>query len=200
MSKPLIFDIHGFSLDDGPGIRTTVFLKGCPLSCIWCHNPESWSPKVQIAFYPELCIGCGECVTACPAEATAMSLRDRINRERCTCCGNCAAICPPTALKIVGNYYPPDELAERLLKNRSFYQTSGGGVTFSGGEPTLHVSYLEDVMRYLKAEGIHIVVQTSGMFDLDIFISNLLPLKFLVLSLKFQVFSKKFPGKNALIL
>jgi len=175
MSKPLIFDLRGFSLDDGPGIRTTVFLKGCPLSCIWCHNPESWSPELQIAFYPELCIGCKECIAVCPEGATDMTLRERINRERCKGCCDCAGVCPSTALKAVGKYYPPDELVNYLLKNRSFYQTSGGGVTFSGGEPTLHMDYLREVTAMLKDIGVHIAIQTTGFFDIEEFRVKVLP-------------------------
>lgn len=176
MTTPLIFDLNGFSLDDGPGIRSTVFLKGCPLSCAWCHNPESWSPAAGTAFYQDLCIGCDECIHACPEKAISPDLPGRIDRGACIACGNCAAACPSAALRLVGKYYPPGELAAVLMKNRVFYETSGGGVTFSGGEPALHTSYLKSVMGLLKARGIHVVIQTSGMFDLERFASEVLPL------------------------
>ena len=172
---PLVFDVRGFSLDDGPGIRTTVFLKGCPLSCAWCHNPESWKAEREIAFYPRLCIGCGDCVRSCPEGAAGMDLPGRIQRSRCTACGACVDACPSTALKVVGMHYEPDELVALLLDNRVFYEISGGGVTFSGGEPTLHMDYLRRVMQRLKQQGVHIAVQTSGMFELREFREKVLP-------------------------
>ena len=173
--QPLIFNIHHFALDDGPGIRTTVFLKGCPLSCIWCHNPESMSCNAEIAFYPDKCIQCGDCGSVC--EQGAIKLHDdrRIKRDQCSVCGKCADICPAAALEVTGNHYPVDELIEILLKDRIFYETSKGGVTFSGGEPALHAGYLQPVMKELKKNNIHIAIQTSGMFDLTEFRTKLLP-------------------------
>lgn len=170
-----IFNIHHFALDDGPGIRTTVFLKGCPLSCVWCHNPESMSPEPEIAFHRDHCIQCGDCESVCPEGAIEMSDEYRVCRERCSLCGKCADICPARALRIIGQYYTADELAAVLMKDRIFYETSGGGVTFSGGEPALHAEYLHPVMKELKRNGIHIAVQTSGMFDLNEFRARLLP-------------------------
>jgi len=172
---PLIFNIRHFSLDDGPGIRSTVFLKGCPLSCIWCHNPESMSREPEIAFHAQRCIRCGDCSAVCEERAIDLSCEERVVRDRCTACGKCADACPSLALSRVGEYYSPDDLAVLLLKDRIFYQTSGGGVTFSGGEPVLHAEYLEAVMKQLKQEDIHIAVQTSGMFDMATFRSRLLP-------------------------
>ncbi len=172
---PLIFDIRHFTLDDGPGIRTTVFLKGCPLSCIWCHNPESLSAQKEIAFYDHLCMKCGECVTACPEGAVNPLLKQRIDRNRCTACEVCTEACPTTALKPVGRYYPPDELIQILLKDKIFYDVSKGGVTFSGGEPTLFMDYVRPAMRELKRNAVHIALQTSGMFDLPEFRTKLLP-------------------------
>lgn len=175
--KPLIFNIHHFALDDGPGIRTTVFFKGCPLSCIWCHNPESMDGDSEMAFYPALCIGCGDCVNVCPEAAIDPDStdRDRIIRGKCTVCGKCAEACPAAALRVIGEYYAADELVNRLLKDRIFYETSRGGVTFSGGEPALYADYLSGVMKRLESENIHIAIQTSGMFDPSVFEEKLLP-------------------------
>ena len=172
---PLIFDLRSFTLDDGPGIRTTVFLKGCPLSCVWCHNPEAFSPEKEIAFYAHLCLGCGDCERACSESAISIELKGRIDREKCTGCGVCADACPTTAIRLIGMYYPVSDLVEKLLSDRIFYKTSKGGVTFSGGEPTLFMDYVSQVMKGLKDEKIHIAIQTSGQFDLDEFKKKLLP-------------------------
>lgn len=177
---PLIFDIRHFALDDGPGIRTTVFLKGCPLSCVWCQNPESMKIGREIAFYPRRCIGCGDCKGVCPEGAIDLELETRVIRTRCTACGACAEACPANALKVVGRTYGSEELADILLDDRIFYETSRGGVTFSGGEPTLHMDYLVEVMDVLKENGIHTALQTSGVFDLFEFNRKLLPLTDLI--------------------
>lgn len=173
--RPLVFDIRRFALDDGPGIRTTVFFKGCPLSCVWCHNPESISPRAEIVFHPTLCINCRACEEICPERAARMAFPGRILREKCIVCGACAEKCPSTALKIAGKYYPVNELVEELMKDRIFHETSCGGVTLSGGEPTLHMDYLSAVTRELKKCGIHIAIQTSGAFDVQEFRGKLLP-------------------------
>ncbi len=173
--QPLIFNIRRFALDDGPGIRTTVFLKGCPLSCIWCHNPESMDPAPAVAFYPDRCILCGDCRRICSEGAVSMHDNRRIKRQRCSACGRCADICPAGAVELLGRYYPARELVEILMKDLIFYGTSGGGVTFSGGEPALHGAYLKPVMKELKKKNIHIAIQTSGMFDLSAFRSEILP-------------------------
>ncbi|MCF8061164.1 MAG: glycyl-radical enzyme activating protein [Deltaproteobacteria bacterium] len=173
--RPLIFDLNTFALEDGPGIRTTVFLKGCPLSCTWCQNPESMASGPEIAFHAGRCMACGACVEACPEAAVDLGYPGRIDRSRCTVCGDCVGACPTTALEMVGRFFPEEELVRRLLANRAFYETSGGGVTFSGGEPTQYAGYVGRVMEGLKAEGIHIAIQTSGMFDLREFEAGLLP-------------------------
>ncbi|MFV9690195.1 MAG: glycyl-radical enzyme activating protein [Desulfobacteria bacterium] len=172
---PLIFDIHPFALDDGPGIRTTVFFKGCPLSCLWCHNPESMKSGREIAFYPKLCIKCGDCKTVCREDAISLEHADRIIRDRCTACGRCAEECPTKALRIVGKYYPVSRLIEILMADRIFYETSKGGITFSGGEPTLYMDYVGKVMKELKANNLHVAIETCGMFDLAEFKARLLP-------------------------
>jgi pyruvate formate lyase activating enzyme len=201
---PLISAIHHFALDDGPGIRTTVFLKGCPLSCPWCHNPEAISPKVQIAFYAEKCIQCGDCSLACRAGAVSIKKPERIDRTKCSACGKCADACPTLALQRIGTYYPPHLLVEELLRDRIFHETSHGGITFSGGEPTQHMDYLSAVMKLLKQNGVHIALQTAGFFDLNKFTDELLPyLDLIFYDIKFidSGEHKKWTGKgNKIIL
>lgn len=171
---PLISDIRSFALDDGPGIRTTVFVKGCPLSCLWCHNPETISPKAEMSFNIHRCIACGDCLRACRHDAIDLELDGRIRRERCTACGNCAEVCPTLAIKRIGIALSPDQLAERLLLDKPFYDTSGGGVTFSGGEPTLYMDYVSAVIGILRKHNISVALQTAGLFDMAQFQAKLL--------------------------
>lgn len=163
--QPLIFDIRRHVLEDGPGIRTTVFLKGCNLSCIWCQNPESIDPLCEIAFYPGDCIECGDCVTACKTGACQMENRLRIDRTRCDRCGDCVEICPGLGLRKIGHFYPIEELISILLRDRVFYEVSGGGITLSGGEPTFHMGYISSILQKLKMQEIHTAIQTNGFFE-----------------------------------
>ncbi len=172
---PLIFDIRRYALDDGPGIRTTVFMKGCNLRCLWCHNPESLDPDSEIGFYPRDCINCGDCVEACPVSACQLENPARIDREKCTRCGDCVEACPGKALRLIGRFYAVDELLEILLRDRMFYKVSGGGVTLSGGEPTLFLDYGAEILGRLKELGIHTALQTNGCFIWEEFRQNLLP-------------------------
>lgn len=178
---PLIFDLHRSSLDDGPGIRTVVYMKGCPLSCVWCHNPESQSAEPELAFYPELCIGCGECQKVCPHSAIDLMAKSRVLRDRCRRCGRCADECYALALQKIGEEISVAQLVQLLLKDRTFYQRSGGGVTFSGGEPLMHIDYLSEAMQQLKGEGIHLAIETCGFFDLAAWQEKILPYTDLVL-------------------
>jgi pyruvate formate lyase activating enzyme len=174
-SLPLIVDIKTGSTEDGPGIRSTVFFKGCPLHCPWCHNPETIDPHVEIGFYPRSCIGCLDCAAVCPEGAILNGEDERIDRSRCTRCGKCADVCPGKALRRVGKYYEMDQLLEILLRDRVFYKVSGGGVTLSGGEPTLWPEYAGHLLRELKQEGIHTALQTCGYFDYSTFKEEMLP-------------------------
>lgn len=175
MTNPLIVDIKRHSLEDGPGIRSVVFFKGCPLRCIFCQNPEAQSPEPEIIFSEKRCIGCGKCADVCKQGAIDFQSSGHILRERCICCGKCADICPSSALKLIGVSYSAPALAGILLRDFAFYKHSGGGVTISGGECTLYPDYLETLLKSLKAEGIHIVLETSGYFDYDTFQQKLLP-------------------------
>lgn len=163
-NRPLILALKELSWDDGPGLRTTVFFKGCPLRCWWCHNPESLESGGEIAFSEVDCLHCGACVAVCPTGALSLDNPARLDRRRCDRCGACVAACPGGGLRFLGRYYPTEVLVARILRDREFYEVSGGGVTFSGGEPTLFFDYLASLLRALKREGIHTAIQTNGFF------------------------------------
>lgn len=174
--QPLILDIKRHALEDGPGIRTTVFFKGCNLHCPWCHNPDAIDPNPELAFYPKDCIGCGDCVTVCPLGALRLEAQIIIDREVCDRCGDCARVCPASALQLRGRHYEIDELLEILLRDRMFYTVSGGGITLSGGEPTLFLDYCAAILKRLKELGLQTTIQTNGMFVWQEFRQKLLPL------------------------
>jgi len=178
---PLIVDVRRASLEDGPGIRTVVFFKGCPLRCVFCHNPESQKSGPELAFAAERCLRCGACAGACPRKAIDLSWPSRVDRARCDLCGECAELCPAGALRLIGRYWPVDSLVALVLRDAAFYRHSGGGVTFSGGECTMFPDYLQAVLQRLKARQVHVAIETSGAFDYDIFAEKLLPYLDLVL-------------------
>lgn len=163
VQKPLIFDIKRYSINDGPGIRVTIFLKGCPLNCQWCHNPESISPKIQKLFTASKCIGCGECCRVCPVQACTLTPEGIVTDEAlCTLCGKCAEVCPTLATEMSGAYRSVKELIEIIEKERPFFDQSGGGVTFSGGEPLLYPEFLLELLDACGRKNIHRAIDTSG--------------------------------------
>lgn len=172
--KATIFDIQRYSVHDGPGIRTLVFFKGCVLKCKWCQNPESIDKEPEMAFFATKCIGCGECEKVCPKNAIIFEDSRRINRELCDRCGACAEVCYAEALTVIGEEYDIPSLLEVVDRDRPFYEQSGGGVTVSGGEPTLHFDFLLDFLRAAKEAGLNTVIETCGAFSWDKF-EELLP-------------------------
>ena len=173
---PLIADIHRNALDDGPGIRSTVFFKGCPLSCVWCQNPETLDPGVQLQRRSAACIACGRCGRRCPRGAVELSGETRRHHgDRCELCGQCVDVCPPGALRLVGRSLSANELARELLRDEPFFRNSGGGVTFSGGEPTLHLDFITELARLLADRGVKVLLETCGLYRAEHF-AALLPL------------------------
>lgn len=158
----IVFDIQHFSIHDGPGIRTTVFLKGCPLRCLWCHNPESQKPEPEIGFWPEQCLECGTCEKVCPYHACNLQNPYRVNRQKCTLCGKCIELCPASALFIIGKEMSVEEVIAEVSKDEAFYSQSGGGVTISGGEPLYQFEFVRSLTLRLKKLGYHVTIDTSG--------------------------------------
>ena len=164
--KATIFAIKRFAVHDGDGIRTTVFFKGCPLRCVWCHNPEGLFSRKELSYFPHKCIDCGECVSLCPAKAHAIEGNTHVfHRERCIACGQCAKECLGNALYFYGKEYTVEELLPLLLLDKDFYAQSGGGVTLSGGECLLQADFCAQLLQALKEHGIHTAVDTCGFVD-----------------------------------
>lgn len=168
MCKSLVCDIKKFAVHDGDGIRTTVFLKGCPLKCIWCHNPESIDVKPQLAYYRHKCELCGECISVCPQKAHKIQNGvHAFERNLCMGCGKCEEVCFGGALKLYGKEMTVSELMPILLEDRDFYESSGGGVTLSGGECLIHPEFCRELLRKLKKENISTAVDTCGFISKD---------------------------------
>jgi pyruvate formate lyase activating enzyme len=181
MTTGQILHLQRLSTEDGPGIRTTVFFKGCPLQCTWCHNPESISGRMQTQWFAVRCIGCKTCVEACPNGCLTL-LEDgmHIDREHCQACGTCAEACPSGAMEALGKTVSVDELLVELLKDKAYYEKSGGGVTLSGGEPTFQPDFAEALLRGLKEQGISTALDTCGLTSQPV-LERLLPYTDLVL-------------------
>ena len=162
MRKATIFDIEKFAVHDGPGIRTTLFFKGCPLHCIWCHNPESQRREKEIFFSPEKCIGCGWCFGICPKHCHIAGPPRRFDRTNCIRCGKCTEKCYAGALEQVGQDMTVGEVLEEVLKDKVFYENSGGGITLSGGEPMESFEFLRELLPGAKQAGLHICIETCG--------------------------------------
>ncbi len=159
----IVFNIQKFCINDGPGIRTNVFLKGCPMNCAWCHNPESKKLQPEIGFQAEKCIGCGACVAVCPNGAHRLKDGEHIfDRTKCTACGACTKACVTEALEQIGEIMTVEAVLEEVLKDEAFYQPSGGGMTLSGGEPTLQFEFAFALLKEAKKRGLHTCIETCG--------------------------------------
>lgn len=173
--EAIVFDVQRFSIHDGPGIRTTVFFKGCALACVWCQNPEALRAAPELSYDAERCLeACEACLAACPEGALGADRAARVDWARCTACGRCVGPCPSEALRLVGRPWSTEDLLVELLRDRSFYESSGGGVTFSGGEPVLQSRFLQELLPKLGAEGVHVALETCGAYPFEL-LEPLLP-------------------------
>jgi len=179
--EAMVLEIQRMSTEDGPGIRTTVFLKGCSLKCAWCHNPESISQRPQLHWIGNRCLGCRTCLETCPNQALALTASGMvIDRERCQGCGACADACPSTALELLGQTWPLERLVNEVIKDKAYFDKSGGGVTLSGGEPTLQAEFAAALFKALKERGVQTALDTCGLCSRQALLS-ILPWTTLVL-------------------
>ncbi len=179
-AKGIVFDIQRFSVHDGPGIRTLVFLKGCPLRCPWCSNPESQRREQEIMFIARNCIGCKKCLNVCPSGAIDFDLPSRIRPEKCTLCGKCIEVCYAGALNTAGQEKTVETVLNELKKDNVYYRRSGGGITLSGGEPLAQADFAGQLLAGCKANGWHTTIETTG-FTTEKVLKRVLPLVDLVL-------------------
>ena len=157
-----VFDIQRFSIHDGPGIRTIVFLKGCPLSCLWCCNPESQKLAPVVMFQQSQCISCGKCLRACKVGAISLDTPGLIDRQKCVGCGECASVCPTGALVLKGDKMTVEQVVQILKKDATIYRKSGGGITLSGGEPMVQWEFATELLKACKSQGWHTAIETTG--------------------------------------
>lgn len=163
----IITNIQRFSTGDGPGIRTTVFVKGCPLRCLWCQNPETWSIEPQIAWYRSKCVECGKCIEVCPNESILPNQETLVPEESCEACGKCVEACPKGARELIGERMDSSEVLEEVLKDKVFYEESGGGVTVSGGEALVQPEFTKELLQRCHEEGVPTALDTSGHFKFE---------------------------------
>lgn len=199
-----VFDIKRYSINDGPGIRITIFLKGCPLSCVWCHNPEGMSPKQSKLFTISRCIGCGRCIRACPSGALTVGRKGlETDISKCNLCGKCAIVCPAKAMEMASREMSVEEVMEEIEKERPFFEQSGGGVTICGGEPLVQSEALLLLLKACGKAGIHRVVDTSLFAAADLVLEVAENVELFLVDLKHMSPSehKKYCGvSNELIL
>lgn len=169
MQNSLVFDIKRYAINDGPGIRIVIFFKGCNLQCAWCHNPESVSSKPEKMYSPAKCIGCGTCVKACPENAITLTPNGIVfDNLLCILCGKCAEVCPTKAIEMTGQSMSVSQVMDIIERERPFFDQSGGGVTFSGGEPLIHSEMLISLLDECRKREIHTAVDTAGNVSTDI--------------------------------
>lgn len=169
MTSGMIFDIQHFCIDDGPGIRTTVFMKGCPLRCLWCHNPEGMKRERQVSYDSQKCIRCGRCEGSCLHHGHIVNGEEhRLDRSNCIGCGSCMEACPTDALRIYGRSMTVEEVLEDVLGDKPFYDNSGGGITLSGGEPLSQSAFALELLKRSKEANLHTCIETCGYCSLEV--------------------------------
>jgi len=180
-----VLEIERFALHDGPGIRTTVFLKGCPLCCPWCANPESQKAERQLMYFENKCKSCGECAGVCPAGAiSGVQGRPVFNRGRCTSCGTCAGQCPNEAIDFFGRLMTPDDILAVVMRDKDYYEYAGGGVTVSGGEPLVQADGTNELLKMAKLEGLHTALDTCGEASATVLEASLKNMDLILFDLK----------------
>jgi len=197
--KGYIARIERFMLHDGPGIRTVIFLKGCPLRCLWCSSPQTWEKELQIIWKKDKCIGCNRCIEVCPQQAIVMSGEGKkVIYEKCTKCGKCIDNCPIGALEYDGAIFSVEEAIKEVLKDEIFYRRSGGGITLSGGEPTYQFQFSKSLLMQLKKKGIHTAVESCGFVKWERFKEVLKYVDTLLIDIKHMDSQKHrlFTGKS----